>query len=53
MYRGEDAAEMFVRKLQLDAKQLCQEYITTPKPMLFTMTDSQSFSSATTWHIGM
>ena len=27
LYRGEDAAEMFVRKLQLEAKQLFDEYI--------------------------
>ena len=43
MYRGEDAAEKFVRKLQLKAKQLCEEYIVTPKPILCTMTDSLSF----------
>ena len=34
MDRGEDDAEMFVRKLQLEAKQLFNEYIATPKPML-------------------
>ena len=49
MYRG-DAAEMFVRKLQLEAKQVCG-YITTLKPIEFTATDSLSFNSATTCHI--
>ena len=29
-YRGEDALEMFVRKLQEEAEQLFQEYIATP-----------------------
>ena len=38
MYRGQDAADMFVRKLQLEAKQLFDEYIATPKPMLLTTT---------------
>ena len=33
MYSGDDAAEMLVRKLQL-TKQLLDEYIATPKPML-------------------
>ena len=51
MYRGEDAAEKFVRDLQQEAKQLCEEYITKPKPMLFSITDSQSFTNATTYHI--
>ena len=51
MYRGEDAAEMFVRKLQQEAKQLCDEYISTPKPMVFTTVDSLSFTNSTTCHI--
>ena len=51
MYRGEDAAEKFVRDLQLEAKQLCEEYIVKPKPMLFTATDSLSFVKTTTCHI--
>ena len=38
MYRREDAAEKFVRDLQQEAKQLFDEYIATPKPMLFTAT---------------
>ena len=51
MYRGEDAAEVFVRKLQLEAKQLFDEHIATPKPMLLTATESQSFTNITTCHI--
>ena len=51
MYRGEDAAEKFVRDLQQEAKQLCEEYIATPKPMIFTTVDSLSFRGATTCHI--
>ena len=51
IYRGEDAAEKFVRKLQQEAKQLCDEYIATPEPVIFTMTDSLSFNNATTCHI--
>ena len=39
MYRGEDAAEKFVRDFQQEAKQLCDEYIATPKPMLITATE--------------
>ena len=48
---GEDAAEMFVHKLQLEAKQLFDEYIATPKPMLLTAAESQSFTDTTTCHI--
>ena len=51
MYRGEDAAEVFVCNLQLEAKQLFDEYIAIPKPMLLTATESQSFTSITTCHI--
>ena len=50
MYRGEGAADMFARKLKLEAKHLCEDYIATSKPMLFTVTDSQSFTIATTCH---
>ena len=32
-YRGEDVGEMFVRKLQEEAKQLFQEYIVTPQQL--------------------
>ena len=51
MYRGEDAAEIFVRDLQQEAKQLSEEYLTTPMPMMFSMTDTISFTNATTCHI--
>ena len=51
MYHGEDVAEMFVRKLQQEAKQLCDKYISIPKAMIFTMTDSLSFNNAATCHI--
>ena len=37
MYRGKDAAEYFVRDLQQEAKQLFDDYIATPKPMLLTV----------------
>ena len=51
MYRGEDAAEKFVQKLQLEAQQLCDEYIATPKRPSLTMGDSLSFTNANTCHI--
>ena len=51
MYRGEDAAEKFVCDLQQEAKQLFDEYIATPKPMLFTSTELGSFNNATASHI--
>ena len=51
MYRGENAAEKFVRDLQQEAKQLFDEYIVTPNPMLFTATDLLSFRSADTCYI--
>ena len=51
MYRDEDDADIFVRKLQLEAKQLCADYIAAPKPKLFTVKDSQLFTNATTCHI--
>ena len=41
IYRGEDAADMFVRKLQLEAEQLFDEHIVTPKAMRFTATNSR------------
>ena len=44
LYRGEDAAEMFVRKLQL-----FDEYIS--KPMLLTATELRSFTNTTICHI--
>ena len=51
MYRGENAAEKFVRDLQQEAKQLFDEYIATPKPMLLTATELSSFNKATTCNI--
>ena len=51
MYRGENAAGKFVRDLQLEAKQLFDEYIATPKPMLLTPTELRSFNNATTCNI--
>ena len=51
MYRGENAAENFVRDLQQEATQLFGEYIATPKPMLLTATESRTFNNVTTCHI--
>ena len=45
MYRGENAAEKFVRNLQQEAKQLFDEYIATPKPMLLTATEWRSLTT--------
>ena len=45
MYRGEDAADKFVRDLQKEAKQLCDEYIAKPKTMAFSTEDSLSFTT--------
>ena len=51
-YRGEDAAEMFVLKLQEEAKQLLDEYIATPKSLLpLTVAELGSFHTATNCHI--
>ena len=50
-HRGEDAADKFVRDLQKEAKQLCYEYIATPKTMIFSTEDSLTFTNATTCHI--
>ena len=51
MYRGEDAADKFVRDLQKEAKQLCDQYIAKPKTMIFSTEVSLSFTNATTCHI--
>ena len=51
MYRGEDAAEKFVRDLKREAKQLNTEYIKAPKPMIFSVADSLAYTNATTFHI--
>ena len=50
-FRGEYAAEKFVRDLQVEAKQLFDKYIVTPKPMLLTATESRSFESTAICHI--
>ena len=49
--RGENTAEKFVRDLQQEAKQFFDKYIATPKPMLLTTTELQSFNNVTTCHI--
>ena len=41
----------FVCDLQQEAKQLFDEYIATPRPMLLTATELPSFNNATTCHI--
>ena len=51
MYWGENDAEKFVCDLQQESKQLFDEYIATPKPMLLTATELRSFNTATTCHI--
>ena len=51
MYRGEDAADKFVRDLQQEENQLGDEYIATPNTMIFSTADSLSFTNATTCHI--
>ena len=51
MNRGEDAAEKFVCDLQQEAKQLFDECIATPKPMLLTAAELRSFEHANTCHI--
>ena len=51
-YRGEDAGEMFVRKLQGEAEQLFQEYIATPQQLLaLTEAELRSFHTAINCHI--
>ena len=51
MYRGEEGTDKFVRDLQKEAKQLCDEYIATPKTMIFSAEDSLSFTNDATCHI--
>ena len=51
MYRGEDAAGKFVRDLQLEVKQLFDEYIAAPKSILLTATASRSFANTTICHM--
>ena len=51
-YRGEDAGEMFVRKLQGEAEQLIQEYIDIPQQLLELIdAELRSFHTATNCHI--
>ena len=51
-YKGEEAGEMFVRKLQEEAKQLFQEYIVTPQQLPeLTEAELRSFHTATNCHI--
>ena len=50
-YRGEDAAEKFIRDLQREAKQLNMEYIKAPKLMIFSVEDSLTYTDATACHI--
>ena len=51
-YMGEDAGELFVRKLQGEAEQLFQEYIVTPQRRLeLTESELRSFHTATRCHI--
>ena len=50
MYGGENDTEKFIRDLQQEAKQLFDEYIATPKPMLLTATELRSVN-ATPCHI--
>ena len=51
-YRGEDAWEMFVHKLQEEAEQLFQEYIATPQQLTeLTVAELRSFHTATNCHI--
>ena len=51
-YRGEDAGEMFVRKLQEEEAQLFQEYIATPQQLLeLTDAELRSFHTSHMSHI--
>ena len=50
-HRGEDAREMFVRKLQEEAEQLFQGYIDTPQLLEFTDAELGSFHTGTNCHI--
>ena len=50
-YRGENAAEEFIRLLQQEAAELCEEYITTPQEMEFSEDDQFHFKCAQVCHI--
>ena len=51
LYRGEDAADKFVRDLQREAKELCADYIRVGKPMIISVEDSLAYTNATDCHI--
>ena len=50
-YIGKDAAETFIGKLQLEADQLFDENIATPKPMLLTATELRACTATTICHV--
>ena len=50
-YRGEDAADEFVRVHQREAEELCADYIETPQEMEFTADDEVQFECAQVCHI--
>ena len=51
-YKGDDAGEVFVRKLQKEAEQLFHEYISTPQQLLaLTEAELRSFPTAINYHI--
>ena len=51
-YRGDNAGEMVVRKLQEEAEQLFQEYIASPQQLLeLTEAELRSFHTAINCHI--
>ena len=51
-YRGDDAGEMYVRKLQEEAELLFQEYIATPQQLLaLNEAELRSFHTAINCHM--
>ena len=50
-YRGEDAADEFVRVLQREAEELCADYIERPQEMEFSEDDEVHFECAQVCHI--
>ena len=50
-YRGEDAADEFVRVLQREAEELCADYIETPQEMEFSEDDEVYSECAQVCHI--
>ena len=52
-YRGWDAGEMLVRKMQEEAEKLFQKYIATPQQLLeLTDAELRSFHTAANCHMG-